>query len=229
LERVVFPDARCKKCGGELTYCHLFDKNGGHHWRIWCEPCYSLFPASVTEDMRYQHDVPERDVLPLYLTYEQRDIFKGDPRRKGAFVGSGIGVDPATVELPKKPASGSKRPKGMSRAKWRGQQFETARQVQCVQRPKKVYVEPGNPFVLSVSELRAMPYKKYLETDHWANVRKEALKRAGHRCMICNGVQFLQVHHRTYERRGQELPEDVICLCGNCHQKFHGRLAETPL
>jgi hypothetical protein len=31
----------------------------------------------------------------------------------------------------------------------------------------------------------------------------------------------LEAHHRTYERRGEELPEDLTALCPTCHRWFH--------
>jgi hypothetical protein len=44
----------------------------------------------------------------------------------------------------------------------------------------------------------------------------------GHRCQVCNrGLGTLDVHHRTYERRGQELDEDLTVLCRACHGIFH--------
>lgn len=33
----------------------------------------------------------------------------------------------------------------------------------------------------------------------------------------------LEVHHRTYERVGNERPADVIALCKACHEKHHDR------
>jgi hypothetical protein len=76
--------------------------------------------------------------------------------------------------------------------------------------------------------LRAMPYDEYLQSDHWQDTREFALGRAGHRCQVCNtNDERLEVHHRTYERRGEEFPEDLIVLCRTCHETFHknGRLA----
>lgn len=72
-------------------------------------------------------------------------------------------------------------------------------------------------------ELKTMPYGEYLQTDHWQRIRTGALRRAGYRCATCNasGVT-LDVHHRTYERRGQEYASDVIALCRQCHSRFHG-------
>ena len=61
----------------------------------------------------------------------------------------------------------------------------------------------------------------YLRSDHWAAVREAALKRAGHRCQVCNAPDRLDVHHRTYERLGNEEPGDVTVLCRRCHAVFH--------
>lgn len=66
-----------------------------------------------------------------------------------------------------------------------------------------------------------MPYADYLLTEHWQKMRLEALERASHRCQVCNSSTTLNVHHRTYERRGNELTEDLIVLCQSCHQLFH--------
>ena len=79
-----------------------------------------------------------------------------------------------------------------------------------------------------IPPLWSMPYDDYLKTPHWKAARQQALERAHHRCQVCNSdEQPLQVHHRTYERRGQELPQDLIVLCSICHDLFHkhGRLA----
>lgn len=77
---------------------------------------------------------------------------------------------------------------------------------------------------LSASELRSMPYKEYLQTQHWKDTRYAAMKRAGFSCQICNSKKPLQTHHRTYERRGFELPSDLIVLCADCHKHFHHRM-----
>jgi hypothetical protein len=78
-----------------------------------------------------------------------------------------------------------------------------------------------------LSQLRWMPYADYLKTDHWQSIRAETLDRCDNQCMVCNQDHGLDVHHRTYERRGRELPGDTIALCRWCHDLFHanGRLA----
>ena len=64
-------------------------------------------------------------------------------------------------------------------------------------------------------------YQLYLRTKHWQQVRAAALLRYDNRCAVCNSPDQPDVHHRTYERRGCERPEDVIVLCRGCHDLFH--------
>lgn len=68
---------------------------------------------------------------------------------------------------------------------------------------------------------RDAPYQEYLASEQWAKRRGQALARAGNRCQVCNATDGLQVHHRTYERRGDEDPEDLTVLCAECHKLFH--------
>jgi sirohydrochlorin ferrochelatase len=49
----------------------------------------------------------------------------------------------------------------------------------------------------------------------------EELRRAGYRCRLCNLGSpdvVLTVHHRTYERLGKELADDLTTLCMECHR-----------
>lgn len=80
-----------------------------------------------------------------------------------------------------------------------------------------------------LDELRRMPYREYLQTPEWQARRKQHLRSAGYRCQVCNASgRRLDVHHRTYEHRGEETFKDLIVLCEDCHQLFHseGKLAE---
>jgi Zn-finger nucleic acid-binding protein len=69
--------------------------------------------------------------------------------------------------------------------------------------------------------LRRMPYQDYLKTEHWQQTRRTSLALAGGRCQLCNSPHQLDVHHRTYERRGEEEPGDLTVLCRSCHARFH--------
>jgi hypothetical protein len=69
--------------------------------------------------------------------------------------------------------------------------------------------------------LRTMPYPDYLLTPEWAERRRGALRRADHACRTCGAGGRLHVHHRTYERRGEEPPDDLLVLCEDCHLAVH--------
>ena len=75
---------------------------------------------------------------------------------------------------------------------------------------------------------RSKLYQQYIASDRWRNspARLEELRRAGHRCRLCNlgpPDVFLTVHHRTYERLGQELADDLTTLCMECHRAVTDR------
>jgi replicative DNA helicase len=73
-----------------------------------------------------------------------------------------------------------------------------------------------------IQKLRTMPYEEYLQTPEWLERRERKLKEADFRCQVCNKDGPLDVHHRTYEHRGNEAPGDLTVLCGDCHALFHG-------
>jgi hypothetical protein len=70
-------------------------------------------------------------------------------------------------------------------------------------------------------DLRTMPYREYLQTPEWHVRAQEAYARFGFRCALCNDERDLNAHHRTYKRRGCELPADLTALCAGCHALFH--------
>ena len=65
-------------------------------------------------------------------------------------------------------------------------------------------------------------YAAYIKSDAWrfSPARLAELLASGARCRICNdgrSTTILHVHHRTYERLGCELVEDLTTLCEECH------------
>lgn len=74
--------------------------------------------------------------------------------------------------------------------------------------------------------LRFMPYSEYLETPEWKALRAMKLRDAEWRCQVCNAAdRQLNVHHRTYDRRGAEHLSDLTVLCRPCHALFHRKAA----
>jgi 5-methylcytosine-specific restriction endonuclease McrA len=84
-------------------------------------------------------------------------------------------------------------------------------------------VETNRRVESAITALQRLPYREYLRTAHWQRVRLLALERARHACALCPATDRLQVHHRSYARRGFEQPEDVIVLCDDCHARHHLR------
>lgn len=74
---------------------------------------------------------------------------------------------------------------------------------------------------MSIRSLVHISYREYLKAEHWKETRQAAIERAGSRCALCTyqGDQ-VDVHHRTYERLGEELPEDLAVLCHDCHEAY---------
>lgn len=67
-------------------------------------------------------------------------------------------------------------------------------------------------------------YKEYLKSSSWKYMKNLAIKAAEGRCQLCNSDKKLEVHHRTYERIGEERIADLIVLCHNCHGRFHDKI-----
>lgn len=78
-------------------------------------------------------------------------------------------------------------------------------------------------------------YEQYLRSPEWRERRSAALKRSGGKCQDCLAERKMrgvasgylvwpaqEVHHLTYERVGDELPEDLVALCGRHHRARHG-------
>lgn len=65
-------------------------------------------------------------------------------------------------------------------------------------------------------------YQAHLASADWQAIKADVMHRAGYRCEACGQPYGLQVHHRTYERMGNEQADDLICLCRDCHRKIHG-------
>jgi hypothetical protein len=66
-------------------------------------------------------------------------------------------------------------------------------------------------------------YSEYLDSPHWQEVRRDALRRADYRCERCGRTRGLDVHHKKgrYNTVGHETPGDVEVLDHDCHALEH--------
>lgn len=70
-------------------------------------------------------------------------------------------------------------------------------------------------------EIGPRPLREHPNPKHWEEVRNAALARDGG-CRLCGDTSRLEVHHRSYERWGRELPSDLTTLCRDCHDLITG-------
>ncbi len=72
-------------------------------------------------------------------------------------------------------------------------------------------------------EREAMPYKEFLQTDYWQKEVRPKIIERDKRCRTCGTNENLEVHHISYEHRGDDLNhmEDLTLLCRDCHQIIH--------
>jgi 5-methylcytosine-specific restriction endonuclease McrA len=75
---------------------------------------------------------------------------------------------------------------------------------------------------------RRCKYEGYLRSKKWQAKRTAKLFHANHTCEKCGYSSLtspveipLDVHHKTYERLGDELMSDLSVLCRHCHQGLH--------
>lgn len=73
-------------------------------------------------------------------------------------------------------------------------------------------------------------YSAYLRSEHWRRLRLSVLKRDKYQCQNCfDSVteQTAHVHHISYvgfQRVGYSFAFEVVTLCRECHEDFHGGL-----
>lgn len=64
-------------------------------------------------------------------------------------------------------------------------------------------------------------YQIYLYSRTWKAKRRRIIDRAKGICEKCLKEKISHVHHLTYEHIYEELDEDLIGLCKECHKKIH--------
>ena len=94
-------------------------------------------------------------------------------------------------------------------------------EIRCVEVERRPYLasayRPTRP--QPKREDTNLPYHEYIQSEAWKERARAAKRRAKGRCQLCNSDQHLNAHHRTYERLGAELPEDITVLCDECHER----------
>lgn len=69
-----------------------------------------------------------------------------------------------------------------------------------------------------------MTYLEKLKDKRWTSLAYDVKKEAGFKCRVCGHNKTLQAHHRMYKKNKEPWEyemDDMVCLCGSCHEKFH--------
>ena len=81
-----------------------------------------------------------------------------------------------------------------------------------------------------------LPYKEYLRTSHWRDIRHEFIYKYCNGYVSCHECgrkptkkelktgrwkRRFHVHHKTYNNIGHEKMEDLELLCWRCHERIH--------
>ena len=68
-------------------------------------------------------------------------------------------------------------------------------------------------------------YDRYMKSRHWRAKRIQYMKspKTSNDCAACNKryQSNFHLHHKTYERFGNEDLDDLVMLCERCHSDVH--------
>ena len=82
-----------------------------------------------------------------------------------------------------------------------------------------------SPVIVPLDKHKHIPskYEQYLLSNDWLIRKNMALAFYNNKCALCNSLNYLNVHHRTYNNIYNETLNDLIVLCNKCHSMFHGK------
>lgn len=82
------------------------------------------------------------------------------------------------------------------------------------------FLEPRKPAPLLNAVQKLLADKAaYMRTAKWKKIRKAKLDQTRGQCEKCGSwMGRKDVHHKTYDRLGNERLEDLIVLCTQCHE-----------
>lgn len=64
---------------------------------------------------------------------------------------------------------------------------------------------------------------KRLSHYKYSKLRREIYERDGGQCVLCGGAGA-HIHHIVFRSQGgKDEPDNLVTLCGSCHEKAHGR------
>lgn len=89
------------------------------------------------------------------------------------------------------------------------------------QKARKRRRQAGSKHAEQRRNRRAEAYNRYINSDQWADKRRDYFAVNPRRCASCAATRRLHVHHKTYKRFRRELLTDLVALCVDCHEQLH--------
>lgn len=172
----------------------------------------SKIPANEVKFLYWQTDIPTNEICDAYHIPRIIDLLEIAGSWRHPILICGECKQPITV---------TSRTKRASLLTYRRGRLPPRVCKNCIESRQSQWGRELRTREIRLQILRAMPYREYLQTPEWRLRRNDALRRARFACQICSSQDRLQVHHRTYARRGQERNADIIVLCASCHTVFH--------
>jgi 5-methylcytosine-specific restriction endonuclease McrA len=65
-------------------------------------------------------------------------------------------------------------------------------------------------------------YDAHLASDRWQELRRLVFKRDNGICQGCYTAPATQVHHLTYKNVCDEFLWELVAVCDDCHDRYHG-------
>lgn len=72
-------------------------------------------------------------------------------------------------------------------------------------------------------------YQEYLASREWGLKKRQVRERSDGYCERCLVAQMQAVHHKTYERLGNEDMADLMAVCEPCHSFLNGYNDYDPI
>jgi phage terminase large subunit GpA-like protein len=72
-----------------------------------------------------------------------------------------------------------------------------------------------------------MRYEDYIQSKDWRLRRSAYFSTYSKKCVACGSWKNIHLHHHTYARLGEELDQDMVPLCEDCHKLVHAQHVGT--
>jgi len=93
-------------------------------------------------------------------------------------------------------------------------------EIKATKEEQLIFLENSKSYKEKIEE-----YGDFLDSEEWKSIRNKLIDERGLVCEKCYKEckkYELYVHHKNYDHEfGTERDEDLILLCGNCHNEMH--------